>query len=242
MALELSLSVSTEAADGTSITIADDTGTYDVSTNEGGYGSPNEERADLRLYMLPLKKAEDGSATVLDVDNDTAESVDSWEITLTSDGWHSFGVVAANPYSGSTDYSLLNIVYEDASNEIYICKKVNGPGSTVVAPSSDPTNEYWGTIDSGDIDVNKILVYPSTYGLVDSVILNKIIAGRSNKYYSVQVANACVKCNSSKNKTVRTLQLFLNAAIISGCVERYAEGERAILAFNEIANGGCGCV
>lgn len=241
MALELKISVTDEAIDGTSITIQDDTGAYASGSNEGGYGTPNEERADLRLYMLPLKKDDEGNATALTADNTSADTATQWTITLTADGWHAFGLIAANPYSASADYSAGTIIFDDASNEIYIAKSANGVSSTVVAPSTDITNSVWGSIESGDIDLNQVLVYPSNYDLVDSVILNQIIAGRSNKIYTTYVAENCNKCDLTKDRTIQYLQTFLNAGIIAGCVERYQEGERMILAFNEVANGGCGC-
>lgn len=242
MALELSLSVSSEANDGTSITIADVTGDYNASTNEGGYGTPNPTRASLRLYMLPLKKAEDGTPTILDVDNTDADTITSWEIEIENDGWHSFGVLACSAYSASADYSISNIVFSDVTNQIYITKKSNGIGSTVVNPATDSLNETWGTIESGDIDVNEVLAFPSNYGIEDSFILNQIITGRSNKYYAVQVANNFDTKSKTTKRRIEYLQLFLNAALINETIERYAEGERAILTFNEIANGGIDCI
>lgn len=56
--------------------------------------------------------------------------------------WYQQGGVYA--YDNATNYEIGNIVIY--SNDIYICKTANGPGSSLHSPANDNAETYWGRI------------------------------------------------------------------------------------------------
>lgn len=56
--------------------------------------------------------------------------------------WYQQGGVYA--YDNATNYEIGNIVIY--SNNIYICKTANGPGSSLHSPANDNAETYWGRI------------------------------------------------------------------------------------------------
>ena len=54
-------------------------------------------------------------------------------------------------YSDSINYEPPALIYSDVDDTFYICVAANGPDSTVMAPSSDLTGEYWQPVPLGEI-------------------------------------------------------------------------------------------
>lgn len=103
-------------ADGSQITIKDDTGVYDAD-NTGGYGTPNNDRSDyaavLRVFYQPYSGAKQ---SLLELDNSikydanyTNSEVSTYIIPYKTDGWYQFHYVLvpttlASPVVGDIIY------------------------------------------------------------------------------------------------------------------------------------------
>ena len=59
MALILNIISEGVNAEGTELNLTDDTGTYNVSDNPGGYGSPNPVKNEVATILLARNKRQD---------------------------------------------------------------------------------------------------------------------------------------------------------------------------------------
>lgn len=118
MALVLVVDKSTISADCATLTITDQTGNYDASTNTGGYGAPNETRANLylKLFVTLKKTTGDEPQTVPAYNENTASE---WEITISEDGRYEAVLFGCLVWSAAITYALNEITYDAAQDEFY---------------------------------------------------------------------------------------------------------------------------
>lgn len=144
MALILDINYSTlnDGGDCETVVLEDGTGEYDAGTNPNGYqaeagdASGHPKRSELALYFLLTRKQPE--ATDFDVDYTNVESeadtVTSWSIPITSDGWYRGQMLAIPIYDATVPTYAVNQVvwYNDA---LYKCIIT---ASTAESPDSAP--------------------------------------------------------------------------------------------------------
>jgi len=135
MALDLALLKAGVNSTYTKIQISDNTGTYNVDSNPGGYGSPNQDRADVTLWLeSTVNKRNDGDEVVA-VDTYTPTSVTDWFVALNLDGWYQmigytiqdFDSVG-NSYPSDSQFSISELVYDPSNTTFYEVTGVTGAG------------------------------------------------------------------------------------------------------------------
>jgi len=98
---------------GTSIFVTDKTGQYDVTTNPGGWGAPNEELAESCLVVVVVRKASGGdelfepiSPTVAYLYDNSATNADEkeFEIKWAADGVIDVGIIRLPVSLDDTNY------------------------------------------------------------------------------------------------------------------------------------------
>jgi hypothetical protein len=132
MALSQVFEVS-ENQGGTILYLDDETGDYNVSTNPGGYGSPNTARADLALILIAKYKA---TSEDIEIDANTydPESVTQWTFeSLEGDGRYQFNVYSVARKTGAETPVTNDFVYDFTANEL---QRWNG-SSWVAAENSE---------------------------------------------------------------------------------------------------------
>ncbi len=117
MALQQSFSVS-QSQDASILYLTDTTGNYNVTTNPGGYGSPNVARTDLALILIVTYKA-----TEADVDIQPStynpETIGLWTIPYDqNDGWVEFKVYPIAKKTGAETPSLNDFVYDFSGDQL----------------------------------------------------------------------------------------------------------------------------
>lgn len=132
MALALKLTKTSISADGTTMLVTDSTGNYNVTTNVGGYGSPNAARNSLALILLCWNERYDGEDSITPVAETiaayTPTTVTEWTVTLNSDGWQQAIVYGVKLYSTSTLFAVNEIVYNVGTSELWRILTVSGSG------------------------------------------------------------------------------------------------------------------
>lgn len=195
MALQQSFEVSQNQL-ATIIYITDTTGTYDVSSNPGGYNTPNENRTDLALIMLATYKGSEADVD-LTIDSYDPEDVTEWQVTDSpADGWHLFNVYSIAKKTGAETPVLNDFVYDFSGNHL---QRWNG--------SSWVNVEY---SELADNDVTHISVdYPVLSDLWSAFnLLNKLyIAG-------------CKTMNRNDLKAA----ISDTSAMLNGTIALFAEG------------------
>ena len=117
MALQQVFTIS-EAQDGLTVYVDDDTGDYNAMTNPGGYGTPNPARADLALIMIAYYAASTGN-TALTITVYDPETVEQWIATNTdTDGHLEFSIYSVAKKTGSEVPALNDFVYDFSANQL----------------------------------------------------------------------------------------------------------------------------
>lgn len=156
MALQLVVQKKSISADCLTLTVEDATGNYDNPDNLGGYGAPNETRANLRLKLLVSLKKEEGNEliTVPDVAEDT---VTEWDVTISEDGNYELLLFGCLVYAGGTTYEEDYITYDPTQDEFYKSIQNSNTGNAVTDTDwwevADDPDDYTAAIDSGQPDV-----------------------------------------------------------------------------------------
>lgn len=127
----------TESQDGSTITISDETGTYDVVSNPTGYGGPNTVREDVALIILGKYKATAGD-TELTFDAYDPETVTSFSVSnLDTDGYYQFKIYTVDKFVAQPP-TLNTFVYNFSSDQL---QKGNGASFVSAEPEELEEND-----------------------------------------------------------------------------------------------------
>lgn len=106
-------------SEGTTVTLTDETGIYNVSTNPGGYGTPNPARNTKAILLLPLYKKISGD---LQATQNTYNplTVSTFITDIPIDGWYQFKMFALDLLSSVdiNDEEAGDIFYNSDNNKI----------------------------------------------------------------------------------------------------------------------------
>lgn len=145
MALILSLTESTGSIytiitdDGTTIELEDNTGDYDVSSNPGGYGSPNDARASigLKLFITRQAVAGDEVMTVTNYDDTDPGAVTKFRFTNTDGGVYNALFCGVLDYAGGTTYADGELAYNPTTEKFYESLQDSNTGNALT------DTDYW---------------------------------------------------------------------------------------------------
>lgn len=159
MALELKLAKNSVTENGDRMFIGDVTGAYDAQDNDTGYGAPNEERANLGLFLFVDKKETTGDTAMVLQPSDP-ETVDEWEVTLTGDAWYQCNVYGLIRYDVAIEAFVDELTYDYVADEIrkILTKTGSGPWvytyevvSSDVIEDEANTKRYTTLFDTNDL-------------------------------------------------------------------------------------------
>jgi len=237
MALELKLKRGAVAADLSYFILQDNTGVYNVSTNPGGYGTPNPNRNALALYLFGYYYQSDPKVTTdnpIVISNTIPNSVTEWQIPITADGYVYFTLLGINNWDSATAYVIDDVVFYQ--NNYYIAIDV----STNLDPVNNPL--LWQLISdmtSEDITGNAT-VYSSTFNAVTNY--------RAKSCYQTQLfkeAKDNCNCDNSNRAEVRPytkIFVHLNVAAILCSQQKYVQANDELEFLSKYcASIGCKC-
>jgi hypothetical protein len=130
------------------------TGNYDVN-NTGGYGAPNEARADAAEVLIVAHVTEAEVEEFITIDSTPYLSKLEYSVSNTIDGHYRWEFLRFPLYSGVTSYVIeivdgndiiityANLIYYSATNKFY--KKIGSNGSGV-APDAINGVDHWEEI------------------------------------------------------------------------------------------------
>ena len=208
MALEGSVCMTANLADCSEFTITDQTGTYEVDNNPGGYGTPNEERVDVALYLCGykyVKGADDTNITSV-INNTDPANVTDWTVANSEDGYYYFKLLIANIWDVTVQYEPGDIVFY---SQVWYKALTTHTGS---APSDINTN--WEIIsDMCDEEDNTSLVSSTTYDMnftcrVETCYANVIEDSKA-------ICITCPDCDNSAIKLYIKLDVLFQAMWIA---------------------------
>jgi len=236
MALILNPTYSTSNSFATpeSLIVEDSTGAYNVTTNPGGYGTPNEDRVDLGLVITVEKKGYGSTADVeITYDNsvNTLTTVASWTIAVAIDGWFKITCMGIPVWDVSITYAANQAVAYN--NVIYTSVAGGNLGNA-------PGGAEWDT----SITLITIRDNISTYSPTTTIhvgVLDKIVTSLGDIGYgdavSADTAKDCAPdCYDDINETNK-IWAYLEGSKISGARSKFMEGERKVLIYTDLIAG-----
>lgn len=219
-----------------SLIISDSTGTYNVTTNPGGFGTPNPDRVDFGMVLLVEKKGYGNTVDAeiaYDNSGNTLTTIAEWTVPITVDGWFLATVLTIPEWLIGETYDIDQAVtYNDV---VYTSVAGSNIGNT-------PGGAEWTAAS----DATLILIRDDvgTYSTSHTIylgILNIIVTQLGDIGYGNAVANDTAKgcdpeCYDDINAT-NNIWAYLEGAKISGARSKYMEGERKVLIYTDLIAG-----
>ncbi len=202
-----------------------DDGSDTIIADSTVYGSPNADRNEVAVYLLPFKLNEDLEETALVQDDYDPETVTEFTVTNTTDGHQKYVQIIVDNYAGGTTYNQYDAVYYPTTGFLYKSKQ-STPFSGVV-----PTNTTnWDVVTAQDLyeaigsveEATNVIV-----GIVQTVLTFSAQQCLTELAEDVAKEGCCDDCNNTKLKeSFENLWLLVYVATISASRGKYTQGER----------------
>ncbi len=197
MSLTLKISKTSISTDGTTLVVTDTTGNYDAVLNPGGYGAPNETRANLYLKLfVSLRKSTGREYLTVPAYNENTAS--TWTITDSNDGWHELYLFGCLAWGSGITYTTGYITYSVATDTFY--KSIQ---SGNINHAVTDTAWWTPTTDIDDFSAAIILAQPDIYASTTNYI--ELIASKKGEGQMLLAAqcDCCDECTLQLYEKVR---------------------------------------
>lgn len=235
MALELKIEKNSITSDCSTLNITDQTGNYDVTTNPGGFGGPNEIRANLYIKLFLTNKKSTGDVAIA-IDPYDENTVASWSIPITEDGYYEVFSFACLAWGSGITYQTGYIAYDAATDKFYKSLQDSNTNHLVTDTA------WWAeatTIDEFLVAVNAS--QPDTYYDIYSYIeLCRSVECRNDAILKEADCNCIDKCIIKDYEKLRTL---IEAIQIKAASLEYTNAQVIVERVQEICANlpDCGC-
>ena len=218
-------------------------------TDNTVYGNGEDERHQRANYVIASKMDVEGTPTYIEMDNSAAHNItgesvlddyvpDVITFPSANDGWYQFFVLSTQIYSGSIDYVAevtpgvsndYSVIYYDTDDKFYKCLTNNGPGSSVVAPGSDPAVWLELSIDSTDMEATWVPIIDNT--TIDTHEHNDVVTCYAENCMVRLLETAvdeglCKDCDQfGKIHSYMRVDILVNGANAKNYEEKQAEAE-----------------
>lgn len=233
MALTLVVTKSTISSDCGTLTIIDNTGDYDASSNTGGYGSPNETRANLYLKLfLTLKKSDGDEAISIDAYNENTAA--SWAITITEDGYYEAYLFGCLAWSSGTTFSLNEVTYSSATDKFYYSLQNSNTNNAVT------DTDWWAEVTDvsslkAAIAASQSDAYADVYEWIETC--NSRVC-KARAYLSKDCGCSDNTGGCECNEKFDQVRYLIDGVDIHSALGTYAKGQTII----ETIQGLCNCI
>lgn len=225
MALILAISKTSISTDGTTLVVTDTTGNYDVTTNPGGYGSPNETRANLYLKLFVSIRKSTGREylTVPAYNENTATT---WTITDTADGWHELYLFGCLAWGSGITYQVGYITYDAGTDAYYKSLQSTNLNNAVTDTA------WWAvTTDIDDFSAAITLAQPDIYA--DTTNYIETITSQKGEAQMLLDAE-CDCCDECAMQDYERVRMKIEAAVINEGLGDYTGAQEIIESVEDI--------
>lgn len=236
MALELKIEKGSISSDCKTLTIDDNTGNYDATDNPGGYGAPNEVRANLyhKLFVTLKKTTGDTDVTVAAYNENTASQ---WTVTITEDGRYELFLFSTLAWASGTTYGLDHIAYDATTDKFYKSIQAANLNNVVTDAAwweeATLASEFVAALDDSQ---------PDTYSDIENVIE----LCRSKNCKARAVLNAGCGCiDECTLGEYRKIELMIASAEVNEALLNFEKAQRLVeelqVFCDNVDETDCGC-
>lgn len=237
MSLVLVISKDSISSDGTTMTIVDSTGDYNVTTNPGGYGTPNPDRADIAIILRAFAKRISEDDIELDIASYDPENATEWEITLNKDGWQQIEAYGLRLYSVDTEFSIGELTYNAATDEIFKILTKSGSGPYTYTYDVVTIDE----VDEDDVTTAYSYVLNTLVLSLSDICLYKSI----KKYYDdLDITVKTNPCEDSNFGNYLKIDTYLKTIAYDFAAGNYSNAQESVEQVENLCNcftESCGC-
>lgn len=189
-----------------------------VLTDDTVFTSP--ARSAYYIYVDAFKMAYDSSVTsTLAVDNTAPNTVTSWTIDYTIDGWYKMYYAAFQAWSVGTTYALYDAVFR--TGNVYRSLQAGNVGH-------DPSDAAWWEVitDPAGLANNKGETNESVN--IDSTVYNRVFSADGQFAYDTFISDAstCTDCDEAALlQKYNLFALWLDSIAIADAREEVLDGE-----------------
>ena len=201
-------------------TFTDTTGIYNVTTNPGGYGAPNQESSTIN-----------GATISIYAPNSTVPYI----ITFVVETGNISSAIITNP-DGTTD---------DITTDVVTTQGLSFPFSTDFGSDSLLIDETWigGTTDESITDGVYTIVYEVTFEDTSTANTTVYTLSKCNACCCISKAYANLDsncgCDDNGLKSVQRADAFLQSAVNAANLGMYTAAQTNVEKALEICNGNC---
>lgn len=235
MALELKLKVFNIYSDNgsfPSVDLTDNTGTYDVTTNPGGYGGGNPTRESLNLHAYGYKQNIDGDDTQVDIINSTPASQSLWNAELAGDGYYQYQIIGTEEWAEGLTFALDQVVFYSGlfykSTVSHLASAANAPDQGT-AQWEEITEEFFRTTVYDNPDTYSVYV-----GQLDWVFTNLADVHYVNLMSKLAKKGCGCNCSKQCKAYLDQFDFFLNAAVSLFYIENYTLSAKVVQVLDDM--------
>jgi len=234
MALVLALEKTSITSNCATIVNTDITGVYNLTTNPGGYGAPNETRANLYIkFLTNLRKSTGREPISITAYNENTASV--WSYTITESGWYEHYMFACLAWSSIITYAAGEIAYDVATDAYYKSVSAGNLNNAVTSAT------FWTvTVDVVDFTAAVALPQANVY----EVTLNKVEICSLRKCEGQMLLKAkCDCCDECALQEYEKVRMKLEAITYEEALGNYTEAQEIVEDLNVVCENlaDCGC-
>lgn len=214
MALTLVVAKTAISSDGGTITIEDQTG-----SGATGYGGSNPARSALflKLYVTLKKSTGDEQITV---DSYNEQTVTTWSVAITEDGYYEIYMFAAPAFNGATAYTTAYVVYDSGTDKFY--SSVEGGTHATITDTL-----YWTPVT--DVSQLKAAIAAGQatayYDVYEYIELYNSRVSKARAYIAEDCCSENASCGTSLYQKIRNL---IDGAAINEAITAYAKAQTIV--------------
>tara|TARA_R100001086_G_scaffold240206_2_gene166109 strand:- start:1501 stop:2253 length:753 start_codon:yes stop_codon:yes gene_type:complete len=239
MPLILNIQKTLESTDCQYVLFPDQTGNYDAGTNPGGYGAPNDDRADIAIFLIPkLWDPIDNvistlAASVVTSGNDDPVNATDWILNISEDGYYPIDFGYVHLQSNGLPVDTDEYIYDTVDGQLY--RSLTDSNNT--APNVDDTN--WATGSPDDEEFETFVTAQNQKFNSDTIIL----CNSENEYhkFTARVAenllnnpNKGCPCLDRNRKKWERLHVLYTGALSLAVQNRYNSAGRVAKALTDM--------
>lgn len=218
-------------------------GSYNVIGDHTVYGTPNDDRNEVAVFLTAYKIDVSLEETALIVEAFDPETATEFRVTNTVDGRYRYYFIIAPLYNIAIEYKKYDVVYSTVEETFY--EYVNDTPST---GSSVTDLSYFKEVTDPTVKIRDVGTEAESDNIVYQVyeLINGYNTAKCYALAVIEAAKDCscnsdCGCDSKCNKALKKIRTLRAVMTVANARQMYMEGEKAARQAEKYCND-CGCL